>query len=252
MAESLHTDLPRTDGVPLPPRYLLHPLRGTARFLIRRGFGVDVHGVENVPTDGPVIFASNHVGVIDGPLLAIFCPRPVHALTKAEMFEGMLGRFLRGAGQIRLDRFGADPTAMRTCLAVLRSGRAVGIFPEGTRGAGDLGRFHAGAAYLGLVSGAPIVPVSMLGTRARGAGSSALPPWRGQVDIVHGPPYRFERTAWPRTREQVRASTLLLREHMMARLHEAIALTGQQLPGPLPVGQRNIDEDPPTGVERGA
>ena len=54
---------------------------------------------------GPVIFAANHVGVVDGPLLAIFAPRPVHALTKVEMFRGRLGRFLRASGQMPLDRF---------------------------------------------------------------------------------------------------------------------------------------------------
>lgn len=244
---------PDTQGVALPRTWRLHKLRPLARFLIRRRFGVRVHGVENAPATGPVIFASNHVGVVDGPLLAIFAPRPVHALTKNEMFEGRLGGFLDAAGQIPLNRFAADPSAVKACLAVLRAGRCAGIFPEGTRGSGEFNRFHAGAAYLGLVSGAPIVPVSMIGTRGAGAGSGALPPWRTPVDIVFGAPYQFEPTPWPRTREQVRASSLLLREHMIARLDEALALTGRQLPGPLPVGQKNIDDDPHTGVvEQGA
>lgn len=252
MAGSEHVDLPRTDGIDLPARFLLHPLRPTARFLIRRRFPVAVHRSENVPDSGPVILASNHIGVVDGPLLAIFGPRPVHALTKMEMFQGRLGGFLRWSGQIPLNRFEADPGAIKTCLAVLRAGRAVGIFPEGTRGSGDLERFHTGAAYLGLVSGAPIVPVTILGSRTRGADSGSLPSRHGQVDIVHGAPYRFDPTPWPRTREQVRDSTLLLRDHMRTCLDEAVALTGQELPGPLPIGQRNIDEDPPTGVEQGA
>lgn len=232
---------------------MLHGLRPIARFLIRRRFVVRVVGAEQVPAKGPVIFASNHVGLVDGPLLATYSPRPVHALTKVEMFEGRLGGFLRGAGQIPLNRFAADPSAMKTCLAVLRAGRAAGVFPEGTRGPGDFRRFHAGAAYLGLVSGAPIVPVSMLGTRPPGAGSNALPSRRSSVDIVYGEPLRFEQTPWPRTREQVTRSSLLLREHMIAQLDDALALTGRQLPGPLPVGQQNIDDDPPTGVvEQGA
>ena len=50
-----------------------------------------MHGTERVPRTGPVIFASNHTGVIDGPLLAIFSPRPAHALTKVEMFKGCMG-----------------------------------------------------------------------------------------------------------------------------------------------------------------
>lgn len=246
-------DLPDTTAVDLPRRVMLHGLRPLAAFIVRRRFGVRVHHADRVPASGPVIFASNHVGVVDGPLLAIFSPRPVHALTKSEMFEGRLGGFLHGAGQIPLNRFAADPSAMKTCLAVLRAGRAAGIFPEGTRGAGEFDRFHGGAAYLGLVSGAPIVPVSMIGTRAPGAGSSALPPRGATVDIVYGEPFPLEPTPWPRTREQVTGSSLLLRQHMMAQLDAALAETGRQLPGPLPVGQQNIDDDPPTGVvEQGA
>ena len=69
-----------------------------------------------------------------------------------------MGRFLRGPGRSRVDRFHPDPRAVKTCLRVLRDGRAVGIFPEGRRGDGDLERFHRGAAYLALVTGAPVVP----------------------------------------------------------------------------------------------
>lgn len=245
--------LPDTSGVGLPRRAMLHSLRPMARFIIRRRFGVRVHHADRAPSSGPVIFASNHVGIVDGPLLAIFSPRPVHALTKVEMFEGRLGGFLRSAGQIPLNRFAADPSAMKSCLAVLRDGRAAGIFPEGTRGPGDFRRFHAGAAYLGLVSGAPIVPVSMLGTREPGADSDALPPRGSTVDIVLGKPFGLEPTPWPRTREQVTRSALLLREHMIAQLQAALTETGRHLPGPLPAGQQNIDDDPHSGVvERGA
>ena len=117
----------------------------------------------------------NHIGVADGPLLAAFAPRPVHALTKYEMFAGKLGGFLHGSGQIPLDRFHTDPAAVKSCLRVLRDGRAVGIFPEGRRGTGDLERFHRGAAYFALVSGAPVVPVAILGTREPGGHTNSLP-----------------------------------------------------------------------------
>ncbi len=61
--------------------------------------------------------AANHVGWLDGPLLAICAPRPVHALTKQEMFAGPLGPFLRAAGQIELDRFHVDVAAIRIARA---------------------------------------------------------------------------------------------------------------------------------------
>lgn len=242
-----HRELPRSDTARGAPRYALYsPLRPIARWLIRRWYVVRVHGTEQVPHRGGVIYASNHIGVIDGPMLAIFAPRPAHALTKVEMFKGLLGRFLLQSGQIPLDRFHADPAAVKTCLKVLRDGGAVGIYPEGSRGAGDLGRFHRGAAYLALVSGAPVVPVSMFGSREPGAHHNSLPRRRSRIDMVFGEPYRIDPVPWPRTREQVEKTSLLLREHMLVQLDRARASTGRELPGPLPV--TDVDPDPATGV----
>jgi len=230
-----------------PARYLLHPLRPVARTLIRRRVEVRITDAHKLPARGPVIVASNHVGVADGPLLAIFAPRPVHALTKEEMFDNALvGRFLRSSGQIRIDRFHPDTAAVKSCLRVLRDGGAVGIFPEGARGAGEFDRFHTGAAYLGLVTGAPIVPVVQFGTREPGAGSSALPPRGGVVDMVFGDPVTLPRQPWPRRRDDVAAHSLRLREHLLAHLAHAQEVTGRTLPGPLPV--TDPDPDPATGV----
>src|SRR3954447_25910744 len=102
-----HRRLPRSDRANASPRYLLHPLRPLARWLIRRRYDVVVHDGHRVPASAGVIYASNDVGVIDGPLLAIFAPRPAHALTKVEMFRGLLGWFLLKSGQIPLDRYHA-------------------------------------------------------------------------------------------------------------------------------------------------
>lgn len=243
---SPHLARPATDYYPCPTRWLLRGGRPTARWLIRRRYGVQIHGEASVPTDGPVIFASNHVGVIDGPLLAIFAPRPVHALTKIEMFRGLHGRFLTMAGQIPLDRFHTDPAAVKTSVAVLRGGGAVGVFPEGARGAGDLERFHRGAAYLALVTGAPVVPVLMFGTREGGGGMSSLPSQGASLDLVFGEPFTVDATSWPRTRQHVGDTSRLLRARMLAHLDETVRSTGFRLPGPLPAGQR--ERDPGGGV----
>jgi 1-acyl-sn-glycerol-3-phosphate acyltransferase len=234
-----HRELPRSDEVDRPARYLLHPLRPAARAVVRSYVRVHAHHEERVPRTGPVVFAPNHSGWADGPLLAIFAPRPVHVLTKQEMFAGRFGGwFFSAAGQIRLDRFHPDPRAVKSCLRVLREGGAVGIFPEGTRGAGDLQRFKQGAAYLALVSGAPVVPVIMFGTREPGASSSALPRRGGVVDLVYGEPWRVPAVPWPRTRAQRDEASAALREHMLATLREARELTGRELPGPLPAGDK--------------
>ena len=240
------TDRPRTDDVRRPARLLLRGGRPLSRWLIRRRYRVRLHGAELVPASGPVIFASNHVGVIDGPLLASFAPRPAHALTKVEMFSGVLGWFLRSAGQIPLDRLHADPAAVRTSVAVLRVGGAIVIFPEGTRGDGELGLFHRGAAYLAMVTGAAIVPVILFGTREPGGASSSLPPKRGTIDMVFGTPFTVEQSAWPRTRQQVGDTSHRLRDRMLDDLEAARRSTGLSLPGPLPAGQH--EPDPGGGI----
>ena len=229
-----------------PARFLLHPLRPLARAVIRRRVKVRVLDGDKLPRRGGVIIACNHVGIADGPLLAIFGPRPVHALTKQEMFKGFMNGFLLGAGQIPLDRFNADPLAVKRCLRVLRSGNVIGIFPEGARGAGEFDRFHMGAAYLAMVTGAPVVPVVQFGTREPGAGSHSLPARGVVVDMVFGDPISLPRTPWPRRKHDVATQSVVLREHLLAHLEHAKQVTGRTLPGPLP--GKETDPDPATGV----
>lgn len=243
---SPHLELPRTDREPHPPRYLLHGLRPISRWLVQRRYRVVVHFPERVPTSGPVVLAANHAGVIDGPLLAVFAPRPVHALTKSEMFAGRLGGFLRHSGQVPLDRFRTDVAAVRSCLKVLRDGGVVGIFPEGRRGTGGLERFHRGAAYLALAAGATVVPVTMFGTREPGGRSGSLPARGAVLELVVGRPVVVPHQPWPRTREQVEDTSRSLWEHMRAELDAARLMTGRELPGPLPAG--DLEPDPATGV----
>ena len=246
-----HLRPPRTDHTPHPRRWLLRAGRPPARWIVRRRFQVRVHHPERMPERGPVLLASNHIGVSDGPLLAIFSPRPVHALTKQEMFSGALGRFLRTAGQFPIDRFHVDPAGVRSCLRVLREDGVLGIFPEGSRGPGDLSRWHRGVAYLALATGAPVLPVAIVGSRRAGEDKNAIPPRGGHVDIVFGQPVHIDQRDWPRTREQVGQVSLFLRERLLETLHDALADTGGELPGPLPPGQ--AETDPSAGVlEQGA
>lgn len=245
-----HDELPRSSEVH-PATARLHRWRPAAGRLVSRLYDVRLHGVERVPSSGPVVLAGNHIGVIDGPLMVICSPRPVHALTKVEMFHGRLGRFLLASGQIPLDRFHTDPAAVRSCLRVLRDGGVVGLFPEGTRGAGELERFHHGAAYLALVTGAPVVPVTFFGTRRPGGHRSSVPRRGDRLDIVFGEPWQTRALPWPRRREQIRGASALLWQHMRAELDHARSLTGRELPGPLPAGE--AESDPDTGfVQRGA
>lgn len=238
--------LPASDHVRHPPRWLLRGARPLTRGLVRRRFAVRTHSTDRVPARGGVLLAANHLGWSDGPLLAAFSPRPAHVLTKAEMFTGGMGVFLATAGQVPLHRFDYDPRAVRTCLRILRDGGVVGVFPEGRRGGGDLERFHRGVAYLAMVTGAPIVPVAILGTREPGGRASDVPGRGAVVDLVYGEPVRLAQQDWPRTREQVARASLLVRERMLALLDEARQRTGRGLPGPLAPGE--LEDDPYTGL----
>jgi 1-acyl-sn-glycerol-3-phosphate acyltransferase len=241
-------DLPRSEGMPHPHRYLLHNplLRRLAQGRLSRRYDLHVWGAEHMPRRGPAVVAANHIGWLDGPLLGIVLPRPVHALTKVEMFTGRTGRFLRQTGQIPLDRFHPDPAAVKIALRVLRDGNVVGVFPEGTRGDGEMRRFHRGAAYLAMATGAPVVPVAFLGTRLPGGGNDSRPPPGTRIDIVIGAPVPVARQPWPRRREQVEDLSRLLQRRMMEHLDAARATTGRSLPGPLPAHER--EPDPATAI----
>ena len=123
-----------------------------------RAWKVTVTGADSVPHDGPVLLASYHSAYLDGLLLAAAAPRPVHLLASAELFAPPFARLLRGTGQIPVDHELPDRHALLTAVGVLEAGGAVGVFPEGVRGTGDLPRGRLETAYLAALSGAVVVP----------------------------------------------------------------------------------------------
>lgn len=214
-----------------PAHRLLSVLRPPARSVLRRFGSVQVLEADRMPRSGPVLLVGNHAGVLDGPMMAAFSPRPVHALTKQEMFVGPLAWALRAVGQIKLDRYGVDLAAIRSELRVLRDGRVAGVFPEGTRGKGDWSQaFHHGAAYLALVTGAPIVPVTFIGTAPEPGSGSSLPPRGAHMVMVYGDPWPVEAQAWPRTHQQVTETSRQLHEHLRAERARALALVTPTVP----------------------
>lgn len=163
----------------------LHRSQRTARLLMHTLTEVSVTGTHRVPSSGPVLLAINHQSMLDGPLVLGETDRPVSCLVKAEVFTPWLGPLLRAAGQIPLIRQRFDPGPVRLCLAILRAGGVVGIFPEGTRGDGSARTGKPGVAYLALRSGATVVPVACHGTAAVLRGGW---PRRHPVRLVCGEP----------------------------------------------------------------
>ncbi len=187
-----------------------------------------VLGAWRVPAAGPVIMAVNHTHNIDGPMLMGTAPRPVHFLIKKEAFVGPLGPFLRGIGQLEVDRTGTDRTAVTGALQLLEQGGVLGIFPEGTRGEGDFASLRAGLAYFAVRSGAPIVPVAVLGSGERSSRViRALPPLRSGVDVVFGDPFEAGDGSGRRTRKALDEATVRIQRHLGAHLADAKRLTGR-------------------------
>ncbi|UQX00488.1 lysophospholipid acyltransferase family protein [Streptomyces sp. RerS4] len=187
-----------------------------------------VLGAWKVPASGPVILAVNHAHNIDGPMVMGTAPRPLHFLIKKEAYVGPLGPFLHGIGQVKVDRTGTDRTAITRALAVLEQGGALGIFPEGTRGDGDFASLRAGLAYFAVRSGAPIVPVAVLGsTDAKGRLVKGLPPLRGRVDVVFGSAFDAGDGTGRRTRTALDSATARVQDRLTAHLADAKRLTGR-------------------------
>jgi 1-acyl-sn-glycerol-3-phosphate acyltransferase len=210
------------------------PTAAGAAFARRLGIGLThafyrprVLGAWRVPAQGPAILAVNHSHNVDGPMLFGATPRPVHFLVKKEAFTGPLGTFLRGIGQIRVDRDRPDRTAVTAALGVLARGGVLGIFPEGTRGDGDFAELRGGLAYFALRSGAPVVPVAVLGSTRSGRVVTALPPLGARIDVVFGEAFSADDGTGRRTRSALDAATARIQKRLAGHLAEARQATGR-------------------------
>ncbi|MFC4036026.1 lysophospholipid acyltransferase family protein [Streptomyces polygonati] len=186
-----------------------------------------VLGAWRIPAKGPVILAGNHSHNVDGPMLIGTTPRPIHFLVKKQAFVGPLDPFLRAIGQIEIDRESVDRTAIANALGVLARGGVLGIFPEGTRGDGDFAQLRAGLAYFAVRSGAPVVPVVVLGSARKGRMVGALPPLRSRIDVVFGEPFDAGDGSGRRTRSALDTATTRIQERLTAHLAEARRATGR-------------------------
>lgn len=196
---------------------------------LRVVYDPQITGAEHVPTEGPVILAANHVSFADEFFTPLAARRRVVYFAKAEYFTapGLRGRamaaFFRGCGHVPVER--ADTRSAASVIDigvdVLAEGRVLGIFPEGTRSPdGQLYKFRTGVARLALRSGAPVVPVGLVGTRdVQGPDSKR---WhRASVEVNFGRPLEFGHLA-----DQER-SARVLREVTESIREQICKLSGQ-------------------------
>ncbi len=192
-----------------------------------------VTGVENIPRTGPVLLASNHLSFMDSMVIPLVVPRRVAFLAKSDYFtgtgvKGTLSRWwFNGFGMIPVDRDDtrAAQASLDAALSVLSSGGAFGIYPEGTRSRdGLLYRGRTGVAWLAMTSGAPVVPVALIGTEKLQPVGSRMPRI-AKVSVQFGEPIdfggRFDGVPGGRARREAT-------DEIMAAIH---AMSGQELAG---------------------
>jgi 1-acyl-sn-glycerol-3-phosphate acyltransferase len=205
-------------------RFIITPL---ARVLYRP----HIEGRSLVPKSGPVIFASNHLSFLDSIAIPVAAPRPVHFLAKSSYFDGHGVRgwasrefftaigavpVQRGAGQAALD-------ALDQQRVLLEQGSAVALYPEGTRSLdGRLYKGRTGVAFLALQTGAPVVPVGLVGTDKVMPVGAKFPSFRQRVTVKFGEPLNLTHHG-PATSGKARR---LATDDIMAAIH---ALSGQEL-----------------------
>lgn len=209
----------RATGTLKPPVRTGVRLVGTG--LARSILSLKVEGTHHVPSNGPVLLAGNHSGILDGPLVFFLSPRPASLLTKSEVFVGIWARACGWLGLIPVHRGQADRAALQAGLAHLAAGGALGVFPEGTRGSGGFDEITDGLAYLALRSGAPVVPIAVSGTGAALPKGKTFPKLRAPVRVVFGPPATVDPTGDPRARRTVRDAAEQLRLALSAHLQSS-------------------------------
>ncbi|HVE76910.1 MAG TPA: lysophospholipid acyltransferase family protein [Actinomycetota bacterium] len=194
--------------------------------ILRGLYGVKRQGLETFPMEGPVIVVANHVSFLDSFWIPLSVPRRMVYLAKSDYFESRKTRwFFRALGMIPVKRDVKEKTeaALQAGIEVLEQGGVIGLYPEGTRSPdGRLYRGRTGVARLALRSGAPVVPVGLVGSREVMPKSAKFPkPW-GKVRVRFGPPLNFERYA---ERSEDRFVLRTITDEIM---YEIMSLSGQE------------------------
>jgi len=182
--------------------------RSAVKGILSPVYRFEVVGAENVPSEGGVIVCSNHIDNLDPPAVGITCPRPVSFMAKEELFKlPLLKSILPKLEAFPVRRGMSDREALRKGLGILKEGKVLGLFPEGTRSKdGKLGKGLAGVGFFALRSEAAVVPCAVIG------------PYRKfkKVKVVYGEPIDLT------TYKQERASAEVVTDVIMSKIAELL------------------------------
>jgi len=157
--------------------------------LMRAVYRIEVVGADRLPAAGPAVVAPNHDSVLDGIVLGAAIARELRFVAKAELWRSrLLAWMLDGLGAIPIERGHSDYLAAARVLQALEAGQAVVIFPQGAVRGDRV--WKQGAAHAALMTGAPLVPVRLVGTaRALSRGRIGFP----RLRVIIGEPIEVAR-----------------------------------------------------------
>lgn len=189
-------------------------------------WSISTEGEENVPASGPAIIAPNHISVLDSFFVPCVLPRRITYVGKSEYMDDWKTKYIFPAiGMIPIDRSGGDSSqrALDAAAAVLEAGELFGIYPEGTRARdGLLHKGHTGVARLALRTGAPIVPVGIIGSDIIQPCDAKFPKVFRRVHIRFGRPIPMDRYA------DRKDDRMLMRQITDEVMYEIRNLSGQE------------------------
>jgi 1-acyl-sn-glycerol-3-phosphate acyltransferase len=207
--------------LPRVPRFLAFAARAVLSSVAR----IHVEGAENLPQNGALIVAPNHMSNADPPLVAGWLApalgRRPRFLAKEQIFVGPLGKFLTWQGAIKVKAGGSDADAYRVCRKLLEQGEALIIFPEGTRSHdSQLGKAMPGVALLATRTGVPVLPVGISGTdRFLGRGAR-FPRIGTRITVRVGRPFQLVADPSLPRREALEAANEELMQRIAALVDE--------------------------------
>ncbi|MBZ4645773.1 MAG: 1-acyl-sn-glycerol-3-phosphate acyltransferase [Petroclostridium sp.] len=128
-------------------------------------FRIEIRGLQNVPTHGACIICFNHKSTLDPPVIGVFIPRQLVFMAKEELFKvPVLGFIIKALGAFPIKRGAGDVSAIKNALSILKEGKVLAMYPEGTRSkSGDLNQAKPGVALIATRAKVPVVPVGVTG-----------------------------------------------------------------------------------------
>jgi len=151
---------------------------------------IDVVGIENIPKEGGLIIAANHVSYLDPIVLAITMKRKISFIAKKEAFNNIFGNvLLTNLNAFPVDRGKIDIHSLKKSLEVLQGQKVLGIFPEGTRSKnGELQELKLGIIKIAMKTRVPILPVGIMGTHKIYSHGKVFPTlFKYKITVCYGP-----------------------------------------------------------------